>query len=214
MGRRRLFWMGTREAFLEMLGVKQWSIDPALLWHRTAYESLVVFLDLLGHEHLPELGGDLGGLGQENQACGRAIQSMDRVEELLQLVAERLQEDRFALKSFRPAMDHQAGGLEHRDQMLIAVNHLDWTAQALDDKVGGVSHAQRLLFSRGLAKISHGIVVSRDFGWIVQTCSRPQGTSVTESSYVLRTCFRIFENSNSRKFNDSRCVQPADSTPN
>ena len=97
MGRRRLFWMGTREAFLEMLGVKQRSIDPALLWHRTAYESLVVFLDLLGHEHLPELGRDLRGLGQENQTCGGAIQSMDRVEELLQLVAERLQEDRFAL---------------------------------------------------------------------------------------------------------------------
>ncbi len=97
MGRRRLFWMGTREPLLEMLGVKQWSIDPALRWHRTAYESLVVLLDLLGHEHLSELGGDLRGLGQENQSCGGTIQSMDRVEELLQLVAERLQEDRFAL---------------------------------------------------------------------------------------------------------------------
>ena len=97
MGRRRLFRMGTRESFLEMFGVEQWSIDPAFLWHRTAYESLVVFLDLLGHEHLSELGGDLRGLGQENQSCGGTIQSMDRVEELLQLVAERLQEDRFAV---------------------------------------------------------------------------------------------------------------------
>lgn len=97
MGGRGLFWMGTREPLLEMLGVEQGAIDPALLWHRTAYESLVVLLDLLGHEHLSELRGDLRGLGQENQSCGGTIQSMDRVEELLQLVAERLQEDRFAL---------------------------------------------------------------------------------------------------------------------
>jgi hypothetical protein len=113
------------EAFVEILWMQKRAIDFAFLGHKPSDECLIVLLHLLVHEHFTEFRSNFGRLGHQYQSGCRSIQTMHRIEKLLQLISEDLQEHRFGIESAWAAMDDHPGRLENGDEILVLVNDLN-----------------------------------------------------------------------------------------
>lgn len=114
-----------RESFVEVLRMQKRAIDFAFLRHKPSDECLIVLLHFLVHEHFTEFRSNFGRLGHQYQSGCRSIQTMHRIEKLLQLISEDLQQHRFGIESAWTAVDDHPGWLENGHEILILVNDLN-----------------------------------------------------------------------------------------
>lgn len=115
--------------------VLQRSIDDERIVGITSNEGLVVFRNLPICKSLDHPGCSFTMKPEQNDTRSRAIQSMDWIDKLADLIPQSLQEDRFMRQRHFAAVHNQTRRLEHRDEMLVSIKNLKRPRQRLTDEV-------------------------------------------------------------------------------